>query len=54
VQLIGAVVTLVWSAVATFVIVKLTQAICGLRVSNEQATEGLDYATHGEKGYNLS
>ena len=54
VQLIGVIATLVWSVVATFVIVKLTQAVCGLRVSNEQATEGLDYATHGEKGYNLS
>jgi Amt family ammonium transporter len=53
VQLLGAVATIVWSAVATFVLVKLTQAVCGLRVSNEQAVEGLDYATHGEKGYNL-
>ena len=54
VQLIGAIATLVWSAVATFVIVKLTQAVCGLRVSNEQRPKGLDFATHGEKGYNLS
>ena len=53
VQLIGAVATLVWSAVATVVLVKITQAICGLRVSEETAIEGLDFATHGERGYNL-
>jgi Amt family ammonium transporter len=53
VQLMGAVATLVWSAVATFVLVKITQAICGLRVSEETAIDGLDFATHGERGYNL-
>jgi ammonia channel protein AmtB len=38
--------------VATYVIVKLTQAIFGLRVPDEVAVEGLDFATHGEKAYN--
>jgi Amt family ammonium transporter len=52
-QLLGAVATLVWSAVASYVIIKVTQAVCGLRVSNDAAIEGLDFATHGEKGYNL-
>jgi Amt family ammonium transporter len=42
-----------WSAVATYLILKVTQAICGLRVSSDAAIEGLDFATHGERGYNL-
>jgi Amt family ammonium transporter len=53
VQLIGAVATLVWSAVASFVLIKITQAFCGLRVSEEAALEGLDFNTHGERGYNI-
>ena len=53
VQLMGAAATLVWSAVASVVIIKVTQAICGLRVSDEAAIEGLDFSTHGERGYNL-
>ena len=53
VQLIGALAALVWSAVATLIIVKVTQAICGLRVSDDATIEGLDFSTHGERGYNL-
>jgi len=53
VQLIGVIVTLVWSAAATFVIVKIAQAICGLRVSEDAMIEGLDYTTHGERGYSI-
>jgi ammonium transporter, Amt family len=52
VQVTGAVATIVWSALASYVIIKVTQAICGLRVSNDTAIEGLDFATHGEKAYN--
>ena len=53
VQLIGVIVTLVWSAVASFVIIKITQAICGLRASDDAMIEGLDYTTHGERGYSI-
>ncbi len=53
VQVIGVVATVIWSAVATYLIVKMTKAICGLRSSNDEAVEGLDYTAHGEKGYNL-
>ncbi|NND49764.1 MAG: ammonium transporter [Rhizobiales bacterium] len=52
-QLIGVAAALVWSAVATFVIVKLTQALVGLRVNEEEEVEGLDYTAHGETGYRL-
>jgi Amt family ammonium transporter len=53
VQLAGAVATIVWSAVASFVIIKVTQAICGLRASDDAMIEGLDYTTHGERGYSI-
>jgi Amt family ammonium transporter len=53
VQLLGVVATLAWSAVASFAIVKLTQAVCGLRVSVDKTVEGLDFATHGERAYNV-
>ena len=54
VQFTGVAVTLVWSAVASFVLVKITQALVGLRVRQEVETQGLDLTTHGEAGYNLA
>jgi ammonium transporter, Amt family len=53
VQLLGIAVTAVWSAVLTWVVLKVTDAIVGLRVSAEEETEGLDTVLHNEKGYNL-
>jgi Amt family ammonium transporter len=53
VQVAGVVAAAVWSAVASYVLVKLTQAVCGLRASRENMLEGLDFAAHGEKGYNI-
>ena len=54
VQAIGVGVTLVWSTVLTVVIVKVTGALTGgLRVSEDQEIEGLDLASHGERGYDI-
>jgi len=53
VQLTGVVATLVWSGGLTWVLLKLTDALVGLRVSSEQETEGLDLVLHDENGYNL-
>jgi ammonium transporter, Amt family len=52
VQLLGVASAIVWAGIATYVIVKVTQAFCGLRVAGEQTIEGLDFATHGERAYN--
>jgi Amt family ammonium transporter len=52
-QLIGAVATLVWSGVATLVILKLVNLFVPLRVSVEQENEGLDLVLHEERGYSL-
>jgi len=37
----------------TFIIVKVTIAMTGLRVSDDEITEGLDVSAHGESGYNF-
>ena len=52
-QLIGVIATAVWSGVLTWILLKLVDAIAGMRVANEEETEGLDTALHGEKGYTL-
>ena len=52
-QLIGVVVTAVWSGVLTFILIKLVDAVAGMRVAPEEETEGLDTVMHNEKGYNL-
>lgn len=47
-QLYGVAVTLVYGGVASFVLLKVTQAITGLRVSEDTERDGLDIALHGE------
>ncbi|MCC6303385.1 MAG: ammonium transporter [Gammaproteobacteria bacterium] len=53
IQAKGVIITVIYCAVATFVILKVLDVIIGLRVSEEQETEGLDLALHDERGYNL-
>jgi Amt family ammonium transporter len=52
-QIVGVLATLVWSALLTFLIVKVLQAWVGLRVSDDTEIKGLDITTHGESGYNI-
>ena len=47
-QVVAVAFTLVYSAVASFVILKIVDATIGLRVSDEQERDGLDIALHGE------
>ncbi len=54
IQLIGVVATGLYTAVATWIILKVVAVMTGgLRVSAEQETEGLDIASHEERGYDL-
>jgi Amt family ammonium transporter len=46
-------ITIGFVAVASYIILKLVDIVMGLRVSDEQETEGLDIALHDERGYNL-
>ncbi len=52
-QAAGVLVTIVYSGTLTFIILKVVDAVIGLRVSEEDETEGLDLASHGERGYIL-
>jgi Amt family ammonium transporter len=45
--------TIIFTGVLSFVILKIVDLIVGLRVTEEQETEGLDLALHDERGYNL-
>jgi Amt family ammonium transporter len=51
-QLIGVAATVAWTAIVTFVILKAVDVLVGLRVSEEQETDGLDISQHEERAYN--
>jgi Amt family ammonium transporter len=51
IQLTGLGVTIVWSAIATAVLMVIVRATIGLRVNEEQEAEGLDRSEHGENAY---
>ena len=53
VQVIGVIATVLWSLVFTYIIVKVTMSLVGLRVDEEEITQGLDVSAHGESGYSL-
>jgi Amt family ammonium transporter len=46
-------ITIGFVAVASYVLLKIVDLIVGLRVSDEQETEGLDISQHDERGYIL-
>jgi len=52
VQLTGTVAVIIWSAIASAVILGILKVTLGLRVSDENEVEGLDYSLHGENAYN--
>jgi Amt family ammonium transporter len=52
-QGIGVVVTIAYTGVVSLIILKALDAIIGLRVSEEDESEGLDLALHQERGYNI-
>jgi ammonium transporter, Amt family len=53
VQAIGVVATFVYTAIVTFVILKLVDMFVGLRVDSEAEMQGLDLVLHDERGYDL-
>ncbi|HEK1683358.1 TPA: ammonium transporter, partial [Pseudomonas aeruginosa] len=52
VQFKGVAFTVVYTAVVTFVILKVLDLVMGLRVTEEEEAVGLDLALHNERGYN--
>jgi Amt family ammonium transporter len=53
IQTKGVLFTILYSGILSFVILKIVDVMVGLRVTEEQETEGLDIALHDERGYNL-
>jgi Amt family ammonium transporter len=52
-QLVAVLIAVGLAVVGTLIILKICDVVCGVRVSKEQETEGLDLSMHGEEGYNL-
>ncbi|MGD9722460.1 MAG: ammonium transporter [Pirellulales bacterium] len=50
-QVAAVIVTWLLAIVATFVILKVLDAVMGLRVSTQEELQGLDLTQHGEEGY---
>jgi Amt family ammonium transporter len=53
IQIKGVLITIVFVAIVSYILLKIVDAIVGLRVTDEQETEGLDLALHDERGYNV-
>ena len=52
-QLIAVIFTIVYCGVLSFIILKIVDAIIGLRVSEEEEVQGLDISLHDEQGYGM-
>jgi Amt family ammonium transporter len=48
-QVIAVAATIAYTAIATWILLKITDVIVGLRVTEEEEREGLDVALHGER-----
>jgi len=53
VQLTAVIAVIVWTAVTSYILLKIIDMICGLRVNDEIERNGLDISEHEEKGYNI-
>jgi len=52
-QVIGVLATALWCGVITYIVLKVLDALGGLRVNEDDETEGLDLVLHEERGYSL-
>jgi len=52
-QFLGAAATIVYCGVVSFILLKVIDAVIGLRVTVEEEQMGLDLVLHDEQGYNL-
>ena len=52
-QFIGVIATVLWCGIISYIILKLVDKTIGLRVSEDEETEGLDLVLHNERGYSL-
>lgn len=52
-QALGVGITIVWSAVVSFIAFMIVKALVGLRVPEDAEREGLDISSHGESAYHM-
>jgi Amt family ammonium transporter len=52
-QIIASAIAWIIAIVGTLVILKIVDAVAGLRTTEAQETEGLDLSQHGEEGYHM-
>jgi Amt family ammonium transporter len=52
-QVVAVGATIIYDAIATLIILKIIDAVIGLRVSEDEETEGLDIALHDERAYDI-
>ena len=52
-QFKGVLFTIIYTAILSLIILKIVDAVIGLRVTDDEETEGLDITQHDERGYNL-
>jgi ammonium transporter, Amt family len=50
-QILGVLITIVWSGIGSFILYKIVDAIVGLRPAAEAEAQGLDLTSHGEAAY---
>jgi Amt family ammonium transporter len=53
IQAVAVLATIVYDAIVSFVLLKVIDAVIGLRVSADEETEGLDVVLHDERAYDL-
>ena len=53
VQFTGVMATVIYTGIMSFIILKVVDITIGLRVTEDDETEGLDIVLHDERGYNL-
>lgn len=51
IQLYGGVFTIVYTAVVSYIVLKVVDMLVGLRVNEDEESQGLDITDHGEEGY---
>jgi len=53
-QIVAVIVSAIFAAAATLILLKVIDATIGLRVSQEDEIQGIDFSQHGEEGYIFS
>ena len=52
-QILATIITVIWAGFVSYILLKITQSVFGLRVTEDDEIEGLDITSHGERGYDL-